>query len=172
MSTLKDKQLLLLGILNTHSLHGYELNELLKSAANAIHIGKSNAYQILANLEKDGLIKGHEERVDKRPPRTVYTITPAGQTEFSQLLQEQLARYQPFDYPDGISLNFMNVLSPEITVPLLEQRATRLAARCATFNGFSDDIRASHPGLDFLVRLTELEQSLLHELIEKLKKET
>ncbi len=168
MSTVKDKRLLLLGILNTHSLHGYELNELLKSAANGIHIGKANAYQILAKLEKDGLIAGHEERIDKRPPRTVYTITEAGQVEFSRLLQERLAEYQPLEYPDGISLNFMNVLPPEVAVPLLEQRATRLAARCATLGGFSDDIRASHPGLDFLVRLTDLEQSLLQELIEKL----
>jgi DNA-binding PadR family transcriptional regulator len=171
MGTIKDKQLLLLGILSTHSLHGYELNELLKSSANAIRIGKANAYQLLAKLEKDGLIEGREEQIDKRPPRTVYTITETGQLEFSRLLQEQLAEYQPLDYPNGISLNFMNVLPPEIAVPLLEQRATRLAARCATFAGFSDDIRASHPGLDFLVRLTELEQSLLQELIEKLKKE-
>jgi len=169
MSTLQDKRLLLLGILSTHSLHGYELNELLKSEANGIRIGKANAYQILAKLESDGLIAGQEERVDNRPPRTVYTITEAGQVEFARLLQEQLADYQPLEYPGGISLNFMDVLSPDVSVPLLEQRAKRLAARCATFDGFSDDIRASHPGLDFLVRLTELEQSLLQDLIEKLR---
>lgn len=172
MGTLRDKKLLLLGILSAHSMHGYELNELLKSGANAIRIGKANAYQILAKLENDGLIAGHEERVEKRPPRTVYTITEAGQAAFSQLLQKRLANYQPLEYPDGISLNFLDVLSPDVAVPLLEQRATRLAARCATFDGFSDDIRASHPGLDFLVRMTELEQSMLQELIEKLKKET
>lgn len=170
MSTIKDKRLLLLGILSTHSLHGYELNELLKSSANAIRIGKANAYQLLAKLETDGLVEGREERVDKRPPRTIYTITAAGQVEFSRLLQEQLAEFQPLEYPNGISLNFIDLLSPKIAVPLLEQRAKRLADRCATFDGFSDDIRASHPGLDFLVRLTELERSLLHELIEKLQR--
>lgn len=172
MSTIRDKRLLLLGILSTHSLHGYELNELLKSAANNIRIGKANAYQILAKLEQEGLIAGHEERVDRRPPRTVYTITDAGRTAFRRLLQARLAEYQPLEYPDGVALNFMNVLDSDTAVPLLEQRATRLAARCATLQGFSDDIRASHPGLDFLVRLSELEQSLLQELIEKLKKET
>ncbi len=148
------------------------LNELLKSPANAIRIGKANAYQLLAKLEQDGLVQGHEERVDKRPPRTVYSITEAGQLEFMRLLQEQLAEYQPLEYPDGISLNFVDMLTPKVAIPLLEQRITRLAARCATFAGFSDDIRASHPGLDFLVRLTELEHSMLQDLIEKLKKET
>ena len=38
MSALRDKRLLLLGILSTHSLHGYELNELLKSDFVAIRI--------------------------------------------------------------------------------------------------------------------------------------
>lgn len=166
----KDKRLLLLGILSTHSLHGYELNELLKSPTNAIRIGKANAYQLLAKLEQDGFVVGREERTAKRPPRTVYTITEAGKTEFERLLQERLSEFQPTEYPDGISLNFIDLLSPELVVPLLEQRAKRLAARCATLDGFSDDIRASHPGLDFLVRLTELERSFLHELIEKLKR--
>ncbi len=171
MSTVKDKRLLLLGILSAHSLHGYQLNELLKSPSTAIRIGKANAYQLLAKLEKERLVKGHEERIAKRPPRTIYTITEVGRAEFRRLLQERLAEFQPIEYPDGISLNFIDVLPPETVVPLLEQRASRLAARCATLAGFSDDIRASHPGLDFLVRLSELEQSFLQELIEKLSKE-
>ena len=168
MSTVKDKRLLLLGILSAHSLHGYELNELLKSPSTAIRIGKANAYQLLAKLEREGLVAGREERIAKRPPRTIYTITEAGRAEFSRLLQERLAEFQLIEYPDGISLNFIDALPPETVVPLLEQRASRLAARCATLAGFSDDIRASHPGLDFLVRVCELEQSFLQELIEKL----
>ncbi len=170
MSSIKDKRLLLLGILSEHSLHGYELNELLKSPTTPIRIGKANAYQLLAKLERDGLVVGHEERVAKRPPRTVYTITQVGQAEFARLLQERLAEFRPVEYPDGVSLNFVHTLEPEVAIPLLEQRASRLADRCADLEGFSDDIRASHPGLDFLIRQVELEQSFLHELIEKLKR--
>ena len=169
MSSIKDKRLLLLGILSEHSLHGYQLNDLLKSPTNAIRIGKANAYQLLAKLEREGLVVGREERVEKRPPRTVYTITEAGQAEFLRLLQERLAETQSLEYPDGVSLNFINSLELEVAIPLLEQRATRLADRCATFAGFSDDIRASHPGLDLLIQFVELEASFLHELIEKLK---
>jgi DNA-binding PadR family transcriptional regulator len=172
MSSIKDKRLLLLGILSEHSLHGYQLNELLKSSTNGIHIGKANAYQLLGKLERDGLVEGHEERVAKRPPRTVYAITEAGRAEFSRLLRERLSEIQPLEYPDGISLNFINTLQPEVVVPLLEQRATRLADRCAAFSGFSDDIRASHPGVDLLIQFVELEASFLQDLIEKLKKET
>lgn len=172
MASIKDKRLLLLGILSEHSLHGYELNELLKSPTTAIRIGKANAYQLLARLERNGFVAGHEERVEKRPPRTVYTITPAGQAEFARLLQERLAEFQPTEYPDGVALNFIYTIEPEVAVPLLEQRASRLAARCDALAGFSDDIRASHPGLDFLIRQVELERSFLHALIENLKEET
>jgi DNA-binding PadR family transcriptional regulator len=171
MSSVKDKRLLLLGILGEHSLHGYELNELLKSPANGIHIGKANAYQLLAKLAGEGLVSGREERVDRRPPRTVYTITAAGRAEFKRLLQERLAEYHPIEFSDGISLNFVNLFEPDVAVSLLKQRASRLADRCVALSGFSDDIRASHPGLDILIRLVELEQSCLHEFIEKLEGE-
>ena len=170
MSTVKDKRLLLLGILSEHSLHGYELNELLKNPAIGIHVGKANAYQLLAKLEREGLVAGHEERIEKRPPRTVYTITATGKAEFARLLHERMAECQPFEYPDGISLNFIDLLEPNVAVSLLKQRASRLADRCVALSGFSDDIRASHPGLDFLIRLVELEQSMLHEFIEKLER--
>ncbi|MEZ4727019.1 MAG: PadR family transcriptional regulator [Caldilineaceae bacterium] len=171
MSSIRDKRLLLLGILSEHSLHGYELNELLKSPANAIQIGKANAYQLLAKLEEEGLVVGHEERIEKRPPRTVYSISNTGRVEFARLLQERLAEFDPFEYPDGVSLNFITLLDPKDAVPLLQQRASRLAARCVTLTGFSDDIRAVHPGLDLQIRLVELEQSYLHELIEKLEQD-
>ena len=112
MSSVKDKRLLLLGILSEHSLHGYQLNDLLKSPTNAIRIGKANASQLLAKLEHDRLVVGREERVEKRPPRTVYTITETGRAEFLRLLQERLIEVQPFEHPDSISLNFINSLEP------------------------------------------------------------
>ena len=171
MSSIRDKRLLLLGILSEHSLHGYELNELLKSPANAIQIGKANAYQLLAKLEEEGLVVGREERIEKRPPRTVYSITDAGRAEFTNGLRARLTEFDPFEYPDGVSLNFLALLDPKDAVALLKQRASRLAARCATLTGFSDDIRAAHPGLDLQIRLIELEQSVLHELIEKLNQD-
>ena len=171
MGSIRDKRLLLLGILSEHSLHGYELNELLKSPANAIQIGKANAYQLLTKLEAEELVVGREERIDKRPPRTVYSITDTGRSEFTRLLQARLAEFDPFEYPDGVALNFISLLDPKDAVPLLKQRASRLAARCGTLTGFSDDIRAFHPGLDLQIRLVELERSYLCELIEKLEQD-
>ena len=167
MSSIKDKKLLLLGILAEHSMHGYQLNELLKSPGTAIQIGKANAYQLLNKFEEEGWVTGTEERVEPYPPRLVYAISEAGKEEFSRLLQERLAEHIPGEFFDLVSLNFIDILESDLAVTLLEQRAVRLADRCDSLSTISDDIRASHPGLDLLIQHLELERSFLNELIEK-----
>lgn len=127
MSSIKDKKLHLLGILAEHSMHGYQLNELLKSPGSAIHIGKANAYQRLNKFEKEGWVTGTEERVEPYPPRLVYAISEAGEQDFTRLLEERLAEHLPRDYPDAVSLNFIDTLKPSQAVTLLTQRAARLA---------------------------------------------
>ena len=52
MSSLIDKKILILGILSYHSIHGYKLNQILKTPALPIKIGKANAYQILNKYQK------------------------------------------------------------------------------------------------------------------------
>ena len=171
MSLIKDKKLHLLGILCNQDVHGYRLNHLLKHPANAITIGKANAYKLLAKLEEEGFVSHVEERQGKRPPRLVYSITEQGQNEFKKLLKESLAQYQPTEYPNGVSLNYIGLLEPQEALLLLKIRQERLADRCATLSSFSDDIRASHPGIDFLVRQTELEHEFMESLIEKYQPE-
>ncbi len=167
MSTLKDKNLLLLGILKNQDIHGYELNQFLKSPGQSIHIGKANAYQILATMEKSGLVISEERREGKRPLRLVYSITEKGKEEFLSLLKERLALFEPIEYSNGVSMDFLGLLTPQEALPLLKQRQERLASHCEILENFSDDIRASHPGLDFLVRQAKLENELLKEIVEK-----
>lgn len=166
----KDKQLLLLGILNTQDVHGYHLNALLSAPANPIRIGKANAYQLLARLEQKGLVESHEEQQGNRPRRQVYSLTSAGRAELGRLLRERLAEHEPAEFPDGVSLNLINQMKPKKAVALLKQRRALVAARGVNFAEFSDEIRASYPGLDYLIRQVELERKFLTELIKKLKK--
>lgn len=167
MSSIKDKNLLLLGILHSHDMHGYQLNQLLKSPASVINVGKANAYQILAKLEEKGFVTHVEKREGKRPPKLVYTISDIGKEEFKRLLIERLAEFQPIEYPDGVSLNLIELLKPQEALSLLLKRQERLAIHCETLNSFSDEIRASHPGIDFLALQTELESNFLNNLVEK-----
>ena len=167
MSSLKDKNLLLLGILCHHEVHGYQLNQMLQLPANAIRIGKANAYKLLARLEEKGWVQHIEKRDGNRPPRQVYSITPSGRKEFRRLLKERLSEFQPIEYPDGVSLNFIGLLEPQEALFLLKQRQECLALHCETLAGFSDEICASHPGIDFLVRQAELESEFLKHLVKK-----
>ena len=167
MSSVNDKNLLLLGILHSEDMHGYQLNQFLKHPSNAIRIGKANAYQLLAKLEDQGFVYHVEQRDGNRPPRQVYSITPAGETEMLRLVKDQLGDYQPIDSPGSIPLNFIELIKPQEALSLLQQRQARLAVHCEAFADFSDEIRASHPGIDFLVRQTALEQEFLTKLVEE-----
>ncbi len=167
MSTIKDKYLLLLGILSSHDVHGYQLNQMLKLPANVIKIGKANAYQLLARLENKGYVKHKEVRTGNRPPKLVYSITNPGKEEFNRILRERLTEFEPFEYPDGVSLNFIGLLKPQETLSLLRKRQERLANHCKALSGFSDEFRASHPGIDFFVHQVKLENELLNKLVKK-----
>ena len=170
MSNLKDKKLLLLGILSTQNVHGYRLNALLQAPVSPIRVGKANAYQLLAELEKNGFITSHEEQEGNRPRRQVYSLTPAGRMELDSLLRERLAEHVPSELPDAVSLNLINQIEPEEAVKLLKQRRAQIAARCANFAAFSDEVRSFFPGLDYLIRQTELEHKFLSKMIKKYKK--
>lgn len=170
MSSLEDKQLLLLGILDTQDVHGYQLNRLLQAPANPIRIGKANAYQLLGKLEQKGWVESREEREGSRPPRQVYSLTAAGRAEFGRLLKARLGEHDPSEFNDGVSLNLINQVRPKKAVALLKQRRAMVAARCESFAGFSDEIRVLYPGLDYLIRQAELERKFLTELIKRLKK--
>ncbi len=166
MSSVNEKNMLLLGILHSEDMHGYQLNQFLKHPANAIRIGKANAYQLLAKLEEQGFVNHVEQRDGNRPPRQVYSITSAGKAELHRLVKDQLGVYQPIDNPGSIPLNFIELLTPQEALSLLQQRQARLAIHCESFKDFSDEIRASHPGIDFLVRQAALEQEFLNKLVE------
>ena len=172
MSSPRDKNLLLLGILSMQSIHGYQLNEFLKAPTNGIQIGKANAYRLLAKLEQKGWVTHKEEREGNRPPRQVYSITPEGQTEFDNLLRKRLADHEPGEHPDGVSLNFIGALKPKKAGTLLKRRLELLEQRFAALDEFPHDVRAAHPGLDYLIRQSELERDFISGLIKRLKKKS
>lgn len=170
MSSIRDKNLLLLGILSMQSVHGYQLNHLLKAPTNGVQIGKANAYRLLAKLEQKGWVTHKEEREGNRPPRLVYSITQEGQAEFGNLLRKRLSDHEPGEHPDGVSLNFIGALKPKKAGALLKQRLELLEERYAALDEFPYDVRQAHPGLDYLIRQSELERDFISGLIKRLKK--
>ncbi len=123
-----ERILLLLGLLRSHEMHGYQLNEFIDShLGTSVHLKKPTAYRLLDKMAEDGWVTYREEREGNRPPRRVFAITPEGEAAFQQLLRESLADYQPIVFPGNIGLLFLDAIPPEEALELLQKRRASVA---------------------------------------------
>lgn len=118
-----ERELLLLGLLRSQEMHGYQLHEAIDSHLGmGVKLTKPTAYRLLGHMAEDGWVIYREEQEGNRPPRRVYAITPQGEDAFQQLLRENLANYQLADLTCHIGLAFLDELSAEEALPLLHKR--------------------------------------------------
>lgn len=118
-----DKKLLLLGLLRTGSMHGYQLNDFIESTlSTCVQIKRPTAYYVLNKMQDDGWVEESEEQEGNRPPRRIYSITPAGEAAFQKLLRQNLADYELAQFTGDVGLAFLEVLPPEEGLALLQQR--------------------------------------------------
>jgi len=138
----RDHDLLVLGILRLHEMHGYGLVDVVGA-----HFGdgpspkRATLYDSLRRMSDRGLISAREEREGNRPPRQVFSITPDGEQTFQGLLRDDLATFRPAPLQGEVGLAFLDVLSQEETAALLRKRldAAAEALRQAA-------VAADHPG--------------------------
>ena len=122
-----ERELLLLGLLRNHEMHGYRLYEIIdRHLGTSVHLKKPTAYRLLNRMSADGWITHREERDGNRPPRRVYTITPEGEQAFQQLLRDSLADYKPTEFHSDVSLAFLDLLPKEESLALLLRRRSTI----------------------------------------------
>ena len=116
--------LLLLGLLMDKPMHGYEINQLIRSAEIDawLNVSMPSIYYSLNKLREKGLIAETRQRGEGSPTKSVYHLTDEGRTRFFTAMEESLASQEKmyFDYDLGIFL--LNKLPRERVIPLLEQR--------------------------------------------------
>ena len=137
-----ERELLLLGLLRSQEMHGYQLHEAIDSHLGmVVQLTKPTAYRLLSNMAEEGWVTFREEQEGNRPPRRVYAITAHGEVAFQRLLRENLANYQPSNFTCQIGLAFLDELSPQEALPLLRRRR-------ADMEGLLESPRAhrEHPG--------------------------
>ena len=165
-----EKRLLLLGLLLSHDMHGYQLYEVLQhNPGIPITLKKSNAYKLLNDMETDGWVTHQEEQEGNRPPRRVYTVTKEGKAAFYRLLRENLSTYPTPEIPGAVGLDFVYALPPEEVVALLEQRHQAIEARFQQLDGVSTEIRQSHLAIEYLHHYYATELQWLAEVINRLR---
>ena len=121
--------LAVLGCLSERPMHPYEISTTLRSRGKeqSIRLNYGSLYAVVESLQKHGLIAVRETtREGRRPERTVYEITPAGQDEFEDWLAELLSTpVRDFTSLEA-GLSLMPGLPPGEVARLLTERADRL----------------------------------------------
>jgi DNA-binding PadR family transcriptional regulator len=114
-------ELAVLGLLKERAMHGYELRKQLSQKLGFFWtVSFGSLYPTLKKLERRGVVeKFSADQASRR--KQVYRITPAGETEFLELLNEGAhSTWEEDKFP--VRMAFFRYLGPESRVRLLERR--------------------------------------------------
>lgn len=121
-------------------VHGYFLRRELMTwhVDEWARIQPGSIYNALRALEVDGYIQeSGTETEGRRPARTTYRITPAGEVELQRMLRDNLWNVEAFDTQSIMTIaSFMFVLSRPEVIAGLEHRLIKIDA-IITANGFN-----------------------------------
>ncbi len=169
----KERKLLLLGLLLSQSLHGYQINDvILNNLSGFVEMKRSTVYSTLDNLCASGHVQMNIEQVGNRPPRKVYTVTDKGQRLFDKLLRELLFTVDGFAMPFDTALLFLDTLPQGQWAEWLRQRKRALDEAIRTFestpsHAFSPSVQL---GLSHRRHMMEAERDWLEKQIHALDK--
>lgn len=80
-----------LGLLIEEPDHGYRLAQRMRTRLDSAQIKSAYVYQLLRDLEEDGLIRRVEEAPrGRRPPRVVFEVTERGEQDFGGWMRAPL----------------------------------------------------------------------------------
>jgi len=165
-----EKKLLLLGLLLSHDMHGYQINEILQqNPGTPISLKKSNAYRLLGDMEQEGWVTYEVEQEGNRPQRRVYSVTEDGEKAFYRLLRKNLSAHASPEFPSCVGLDFIYKLPLEETVSLLENRLKLVKEKFQQLDDISEEIRETHLAIDYLHQYYAKEIEWLGDVIHRLQ---
>lgn len=165
-----EKKLLLLGLLLSHDMHGYQINEMLQqNPGTPISLKKSNAYRLLGDMEQEGWVTYEVEQEGNRPQRRVYSVTEDGEKAFYRLLRMNLSAHASPEFPSCVGLDFIYKLPLEETVSLLENRLKLVKEKFQQLDDISEEIRKTHLAIDYLHQYYAKEIEWLGEVTHRLQ---
>lgn len=126
------KILLLLGLLRHGPMSGYDLHRIVRAHGELYtDLKKANVYYLLDRLAADGYLSMQAEPGARGPrgERLIYSLTPAGEARFEELLREVLRSYEPVHTGVDVAVVFLRYLPQAEARALLEERRQVVAAR-------------------------------------------
>ena len=129
-----ERELLLLGMLKAQSQHGYQINEFIeRNLSQVTDMKKATGYAVLDRLGRDGYVSVESDQVGNRPPRKVYSITPAGEARFLELVRANLKTADRIAFAGDIGLMFLDELPLSEVLECLKQRLEELRQRVSLY---------------------------------------
>ncbi len=124
-------ELALVGLVQQHPLHGYEIYQRLKKHPTIGMVWKpkqSHVYALLKKLEQAGFLETTIETQDAYPPRKVLHITRAGAAAFANWLGEPVYDWEDVQREFLIKLFFAQRTSDAAALHLVERQRTESRA--------------------------------------------
>lgn len=132
---MKNRSLILLGLLMGQSQHGYQINEFIeRNLSTVTDMKKPTAYATLDKLNQQGFIDIQLEQEGNRPVRKVYSINDKGREYFNQLLLDNLSSAEKVNYQGDIGLMFIDFLPKEAAISALKERLEKNKQLIAIFH--------------------------------------
>jgi PadR family transcriptional regulator, regulatory protein AphA len=127
-----DVRTICLGILTRGEATGYEIKKSFEEDGylHFVEASFGSIYPALSQLTQDGLVRVREEPQDKRPDRKVYSITPAGRSQFLASLMKPLPEDRHRS-PFVFAMLFSHLLPPERVTELIDAYARQSEGKLA-----------------------------------------
>ncbi len=135
--------LTVLCLLREAPMHPYEMQRLIheRKKDELLDLKRGSLYQNIGRLERAGLIeKVGTTRQGKRPERTVYRLTNAGERDLLVWLRDLLAKPAQGSIPLAASISFLAHLTPEDAGKQLSRRSKSLEAEIAGLGRALEDL--------------------------------
>lgn len=122
MSRISDLEASILGLLYEEPQYGYQLEKSIEGwgMRNWTQIGFSSIYYVLKKLEKKELVTSELKKVEGKPSRKVFTITPLGMETLKEKLICLLSWNKKSISPFDLGVAYLNYLEPSEVVDCLE----------------------------------------------------
>jgi DNA-binding PadR family transcriptional regulator len=170
------KTLLVLGLLRSRPLHGYELHRIVRAHGELYtDLKKANLYYLLDRLARDGYLDVQVEPGARgaRGERLIYTITEKGRAYFEMLLRGVLRTYEPVHTGIDVAVVLLEHLPLNEAIELLDERHSIVAyRRSQVASGLGDS--ADHSLLesiaaDHLLALIDSELAWIDRSLQRLR---
>lgn len=171
---MKNRSLVLLGLLMGQSQHGYQINEFIeRNLSTVTDMKKPTAYATLDKLNQKGYIDIQLEQEGNRPTRKVYSINDKGRDYFYELLLDNLSSAEKVNYQGDIGLMFIDFLPKDEAISALKERLEKNKRQVKLFHQTpAHEVRSGvNLAIEHKITMLKAEISFLEKAINTLLKD-